>query len=91
MNSIKNQPLLPLIIGHRGSSIKNHYPENTIPAFREAIQLGADGIELDIQLSGDGQLMVYAHDGFWQCVDTYRELDMLNKTWKSGEISWKSW
>lgn len=44
---------------HRGASA--YAPENTIPAFRLAMEQGADGIELDVQLSSDGKLMVI-HD-----------------------------
>lgn len=39
-------------------------------------------------LSSDGELMVYPHEGFWQCVDTYRELEMLNDMWKSSNAPW---
>lgn len=47
------------IYGHRGAS---HYaPENTIPAFQLAIEQGADGVELDVQLTADGQVVVI-HD-----------------------------
>jgi glycerophosphoryl diester phosphodiesterase len=38
-------------------------PENTIPAFKKAIELGCDGIELDVQLTKDGQVVVF-HDSF---------------------------
>lgn len=47
------------IIAHRGYS--SLYPENTMHAFKEAVATGADGIELDVQLSADGELMIY-HD-----------------------------
>jgi len=43
------------------------------------------------ELVSDGQLMVYPHDGFWQCVDTYRELELLNKLWDSPRPPWKVW
>ncbi|MCA9970390.1 MAG: hypothetical protein KC425_09245 [Anaerolineales bacterium] len=49
----------PLIIGHRGASADA--PENTLAAFALARAQGADGIELDVQLSADGRLMVF-HD-----------------------------
>lgn len=49
----------PLIFGHRGAP--REAPENTLPAFRRALELGADGIELDVQLSADNQLVVF-HD-----------------------------
>ena len=43
------------IIGHRGSA---KHPENTIPSLAAAIDDGADGVEFDVRLSGDGQLVV---------------------------------
>jgi len=49
----------PLIFGHRGASM--HAPENTLSAFRLALEMGADGIELDITPSADGVPMVI-HD-----------------------------
>jgi len=41
-------------------------------------------------LAADGELMVYPHEGFWQCVDTYRELEVLNNMWKSSDIPWRN-
>ena len=49
----------PLVIAHRGASA--FAPENTLAAFKLAIALGADGVELDAQLSSDGQAVVI-HD-----------------------------
>ena len=49
----------PLIWGHRGAS--GHAPENTLPAFKMAADLGADGVELDIQQTKDGVIVV-CHD-----------------------------
>jgi len=49
----------PLIWAHRGAS--GYAPENTLPSFQKAVDLGADGIELDVQLTKDGQ-MVICHD-----------------------------
>jgi glycerophosphoryl diester phosphodiesterase len=46
-------------ISHRGEHL--HHPENTIPAFETAIQLGADFIEVDVQTTADGKL-VLSHD-----------------------------
>ena len=48
-----------LKIGHRGA--KGYEPENTLISFEKAIDLNADGIELDVHLSSDGELMVI-HD-----------------------------
>ncbi|GAP64351.1 glycerophosphoryl diester phosphodiesterase [Ardenticatena maritima] len=49
----------PLILAHRGA--QRVAPENTLPAFLAAIAQGADGIELDVQRTADGVLVV-AHD-----------------------------
>lgn len=37
------------------------------------------------------QLGVYQHDGFWQCMDTYREMQLLNGLWREGKAAWKVW
>ena len=42
-------------------------------------------------LASDKELMVYPHQGFWQCVDTYRELETLNNLWRSSNAPWKVW
>ena len=49
----------PLVWAHRGAS--EYAPENTLPAFEEAVRQGADGVELDIHLTKDGELVVI-HD-----------------------------
>lgn len=56
----KTPPRHHFRIGHRGASA--HEPENTMLAFRRALELGADGLELDVHLSSDGTLVVI-HDG----------------------------
>ena len=38
-----------------------------------------------------GQLMAYRHEGFWQCMDTVREKEQLEKMWKTGKAPWKVW
>ena len=52
--------MMPKIIAHRGSSA--HAPENTIAAFRLALEQGADCVELDVMLSKDGHLVVIHDD-----------------------------
>ena len=49
----------PLNFGHKGASYEA--PENTLPAFLLAADMGADGIELDVQLSADDEVVVI-HD-----------------------------
>jgi glucose-1-phosphate cytidylyltransferase len=42
-------------------------------------------------LSADNELMVYQHEGYWQCCDTYRELEILNNLWNRPNPPWKLW
>lgn len=39
----------------------------------------------------DGELHVFEHPGFWQCMDTYRDWQSLEAQWNSGEAPWKVW
>ncbi len=43
------------------------------------------------RLASEGQLMSYRHKGFWQCMDSMREKEMLEKLWESGCAPWKTW
>jgi glycerophosphoryl diester phosphodiesterase len=67
----------PLIIAHRGASAEK--PENTFAAFRRAIALGADGIELDVHVTRDGIPVVFHDD------------DLRRLTGTRGRIDRKSW
>jgi glycerophosphoryl diester phosphodiesterase len=56
-----NARRVPLIIAHRGDSAAA--PESTLRAFESAIAKGADGIECDLHLTGDGQIVIH-HDTY---------------------------
>ncbi len=43
------------------------------------------------QLARNGALKAYCHHGFWQCMDTFREFEILNKMWDNGSAPWKVW
>src|SRR5262249_30812261 len=43
------------------------------------------------RLVGDGELMAFRHDGFWQCMDTVREHRLLEGLWAGGNAPWKTW
>lgn len=40
------------------------------------------------RLAEEGQLKTYRHEGFWQCMDTVRDRDLLNQLWNSGDAPW---
>lgn len=42
-------------------------------------------------LASNGELCVYRHNGFWQCMDTHREMTLLEDYWQSGRAPWKIW
>jgi glycerophosphoryl diester phosphodiesterase len=56
---MKGSRYAPLVLGHRG--YRARFPENTLRAFREALEAGADGIECDLQKGGDGSYVII-HD-----------------------------
>lgn len=81
------------VIAHRGNS--GTYPENTMPAFRSALELGADAIELDVHLSADGEVIVMHDDrlhrtctgsGHIADLDSSYILEQDAGSWKSDEF-----
>lgn len=42
-------------------------------------------------LAQNNELAVYQHPGFWQCMDTFREMQLLNEMWNKGDAPWKTW
>jgi glycerophosphoryl diester phosphodiesterase len=79
------------IFAHRGSA--GTHPENTMIAFYEAERVGADGIELDVQLTKDGQIVVIHDETIDRTTDgtgwvkdfTYRELQQFNAVYKFAD------
>ena len=43
------------------------------------------------RLAADGQLRAHRHEGFWDCMDTYKDAVVLNDLWAGGEAPWKVW
>jgi glucose-1-phosphate cytidylyltransferase len=43
------------------------------------------------KLIQDGELSMFRHDGFWQCMDHYKDYATLNKLWAGGDAPWKRW
>jgi glycerophosphoryl diester phosphodiesterase len=66
------------IVAHRG--VYSEAPENTIPAFQRAIELGADAVELDVRLMSDGVPVVYHY--FYLDEITALSGPIFNYTWK---------
>jgi len=43
------------------------------------------------RLAADGELHAYRHQGFWECMDTYKDAVSLNDAWSQGRAPWKLW
>jgi glucose-1-phosphate cytidylyltransferase len=43
------------------------------------------------RLAGERQLRAYCHEGFWACMDTFKDSLQLNEMWERGEARWKTW
>src|SRR4249919_3349535 len=43
------------------------------------------------RLAADGQLRAFHHEGFWDCMDTYKDTVVLNSLWESGDPPWTVW
>lgn len=56
---------------------------------REGDETVLEGAPLE-ELARDGQLMAFQHDDFWQCMDTVRDRQLLERLWASGEAPWKA-
>ncbi len=50
-------------------------------------------LEQDVleRLAVEGQLVAYRHEGFWQCMDTLRDVRLLESLWQSGKPPWRIW
>jgi glucose-1-phosphate cytidylyltransferase len=43
------------------------------------------------RLAADGELRAYRHEGFWDCMDNYKDAILLNDLWSAGSPPWKVW
>ncbi len=66
----------PLIIAHRGASAEK--PENTLAAFRRAVALGVDGLELDIHVTPDGVPVVFHDAGLFRLTGVHGDIATTN-------------
>jgi glucose-1-phosphate cytidylyltransferase len=64
------------------TAIAREFPED------ETLSLETQVLE---NLAARNQLSVFKHNGFWQCMDTFREMQLLNDMWVSGAAPWKTW
>jgi len=63
------------------------------PRVLDYLSRDEDVLEVDLleRLTSDGQLAGYKHEGFWQCMDTLRDKQGLERLWLAGSPPWKRW
>ncbi len=63
------------------------------PEIFQYLEGDSSSLEVDTleRLAADGKLAAYRHDDFWQCMDTLRDLRLLESLWQSGKPPWKVW
>ena len=63
------------------------------PGVLDYLHSDDDVLEVDLleRLTEDGQLAGYRHEGFWQCMDTLRDKQGLERLWLSDTPPWKRW
>jgi glycerophosphoryl diester phosphodiesterase len=77
-----SRPERPMVIAHRGASAEK--PENTLAAFRRALALGVDGIELDVHVTRDGVVVVFHDDELSRLTGVRGQL--AAKTWRELSV-----
>ena len=63
------------------------------PGVLDLIEGDGESLEAGLlsKLTARQQLAVYQHHGFWQCMDTFRDMELLNELWRSGAAPWAKW
>jgi glucose-1-phosphate cytidylyltransferase len=85
-----------LVSGFREKPRSEHWINGGFFCFAPAVleRLGADSVleraPLEA-LAADGELRAYRHEGFWECMDTYKDAVALNDLWASGRPPWRMW
>jgi glucose-1-phosphate cytidylyltransferase len=100
------RPLLPFgvaeldgdawVSGFHEKPRSDHWINGGFFCFEPAVldRLGDDSVLEREPLEGlatEGQLKAYRHEGFWDCMDTYKDAIVLNDLWSRGEAPWKVW
>ena len=62
------------------------------PSIFDYMNEGEELVEAPFQrLAAEGRLLAYAHDGFWACMDTFREKQLLEDMYSRGQVPWEVW
>lgn len=84
------------VVGFREKPRSEHWINGGFFVFDAAVldRLTADCVLERAPLAGlarDGELRAFRHEGFWDCMDTYKDAVLLNDLWASGAPPWRTW
>jgi glucose-1-phosphate cytidylyltransferase len=84
------------VTGFREKPVSEHWINGGFFCFEAAVleYLEQDSVleRAPLQrLARDGQLRAFRHEGFWECMDTYKDAVALNDMWAAGEAPWRLW
>jgi glucose-1-phosphate cytidylyltransferase len=66
--------------------MRRDFAETYVKCYGDDMMLEREPLE---RAAADGELMLYRHDGFWQCMDTLRDWELLNHLWSEGKAPWR--
>ena len=78
------------VIVHRIARATGDTPEARV-AEAETNLKGSAAYASLVEAAEAGEMMLYRHHGFWQCMDTLRDKNQLEALWESGRAPWKKW
>jgi glucose-1-phosphate cytidylyltransferase len=84
------------VVGFREKPRSEHWVNGGFfcfePALLERLEAGSVLEREPLEsLAADGELRAFPHEGFWDCMDTYKDAVLLNDLWESGEAPWRVW
>jgi glucose-1-phosphate cytidylyltransferase len=84
------------VAGFNEKPRSDHWINGGFFCFEAAVlsYLQEDGVlerECLVRLAEEGQLRAHRHEGFWECMDTYKDSVLLNDLWAAGSAPWKLW
>ena len=91
-HAILKQELADISVGHAAPRTGPSATRRTLFEAAEALRLGERAFGGGhLTGYGDAQLAAFCHDGFWQPMDTMRDVELLEGLWARGDAPWKVW
>jgi glucose-1-phosphate cytidylyltransferase len=80
---------------HEKAALESYINGGFFVVNRKAIDYIEGDVEFEEEpmrrLAQEGKVNMYSHEGFWHCMDTYRDYTLLNEIWTKGSAAWARW